>query len=97
VKWKTPIPGLSFSAPVVWGEGGVGCTAPPVAAGDRLYFTSEDGQVHVIRSGPKRERLGINPLGEVCIATPAVSGGVLLFRTQSHVIAVADNEAGAGR
>jgi outer membrane protein assembly factor BamB len=78
-------------------EGGVGFTASPVAGGERLYFTSEDGQVHVIKAGPKLERLAINPLGEVCMATPAVSGGMLLFRTQSHVIAVAENEAGAGR
>ena len=69
-------------------EGGVGFTASPVAAGEHVYFTSEDGQVHVIKAGPKYERVATNALGEVCMATPAVSGGVLLFRTQGHLVAV---------
>lgn len=78
-------------------EGGVGFTASAVAAGDKLYFTSEDGQVHVIKAGPTFERLAQNTLGENCMATPAISDGLLLFRTQGHLIAVAENEAGAAR
>ena len=69
-------------------EGGVGFTASPVSDGRRVYFTSEDGQVHVIRAGAALERLAVNPLGEVCLATPALSDGVLFFRTQGHVVAV---------
>ena len=69
-------------------EGGVGFTASPVAADGKLYFTSEDGQVHVVKAGPKFESLGVNPLGESSMATPAISNGVLFFRTQSRVIAV---------
>ena len=66
----------------------VGFTASPVSDGRRVYFTSEDGQVHVIRAGAALERLAVNPLGEVCLATPALSDGVLFFRTQGHVVAV---------
>jgi outer membrane protein assembly factor BamB len=69
-------------------EGGVGFTASPVAADGKLYFTSEDGQVHVVKAGPAFEELATNPLGEVSMATPAVSQGVLFFRTQAHVVAV---------
>ena len=69
-------------------EGGVGFTASPVAADGKLYFTSEDGQVHVIKAGPAFESLAVNPLGEVSMATPAISNGVLFFRTASQVIAI---------
>ena len=69
-------------------EGGVGYTASPVSDGRHLYFTSEDGQVHVIAPGPTYKRVAVNPLGEVCMATPAVSDGVLFFRTQGHVVAI---------
>jgi outer membrane protein assembly factor BamB len=69
-------------------EGGVGFTASPVAADGKLYFTSEDGQVHVLKAGRTFEELAVNPLGEICMATPAISEGALFFRTQSHVIAV---------
>jgi outer membrane protein assembly factor BamB len=78
-------------------EGGVGFTASPVASDGKLYFTSEDGQVHVVKAGATFEDLATNPLGEVCMATPAVSDGVLFFRTQAHVIAIGGNEAGAAR
>jgi outer membrane protein assembly factor BamB len=71
-------------------EGGVGFTASPVSDGRHLYFTSEDGQVHVIRAGEKYERVATSPLGEVSMATPAVSEGILYFRTQGHVVAVGE-------
>ena len=69
-------------------EGGVGFTASPVSDGKRIYFTSEDGQVHVVEAGTAFKHAATNPLGEVCMATPALSDGVLLFRTQGHLVAV---------
>ena len=82
-------------------EGGVGFTASPVASDGKLYFTSEDGQVHVVKAGPTFQDVATNPLGEICMATPAISQGVLFFRTQAHVIAIAETrdkkEAGAAR
>lgn len=76
-------------------EGGVGFTASPVAADGKLYFTSEDGQVHVVKAGPGFEEVSTNPLGENCMATPAISGGVVYFRTQSQVIAIGGAAGGA--
>ena len=73
-------------------EGGVGFTASPVAGDGKLYFTSEDGQVHVVKAGPNFEELAINPLGEISMATPAISHGVLFFRTQSRVIGIAEEK-----
>ena len=69
-------------------EGGVGFTASPVSDGRHLFFTSEDGQVHVVPAGNEFKRVASNPLGEVCMATPALVDGVLFFRTQGHVVAV---------
>jgi outer membrane protein assembly factor BamB len=71
-------------------EGGVGFTASPVSDGKHLYFASEDGQVHVIAAGPAYKHVATNPLGEVCMATPAISGDTLFFRTQGHVIAITE-------
>jgi len=69
------------------GEGG-GFSASPVASGDKIYYSSEDGDIFVIKAGPVFELLAQNPMGEVCMATPAISEGMLLFRTQGHVVAV---------
>ena len=68
--------------------GGVGFTASPVAGDGKLYFASEDGRVHVVATGKTYKHLATNPLGEQCMATPALSGGLLLLRGQHHVTAV---------
>ena len=72
-------------------EGGGGFTASPVAAGDHLYFTAEDGQVYVVKPGREYQLEGINKLGDQCMATPAVSDGRLYFRTRGQVVAVGRN------
>jgi hypothetical protein len=59
-----------------------------VASGGKLYFTSEQGDVHVIQAGTTFVKLGVNPLGEICMATPAISEGRLYFRTVHHLTAV---------
>lgn len=65
-----------------------GYTASAVAAGGKLYYTSEDGDVHVLQAGPTFKRLAVNGLGETCLATPAISRGNLLFRTRGHVVCI---------
>lgn len=67
---------------------GQGFTASAVAADGKLYYTSEEGDVFVVRAGSAFELLAQNPLGEVALASPAVSEGVLYFRTRTHLIAV---------
>jgi len=70
------------------GVGYSGFTGSGVAADGKLYFTSEEGKVHVIEKGETFRRLAINDLGESCLSTPAVSKGVLFFRARNHLIAV---------
>jgi outer membrane protein assembly factor BamB len=71
------------------GAGTSGFSASPVAGDGKIYFAGEDGDVYVVKAGPKFELLAKNTMGEVCMASPAISGGVLYFRTQSHVVAIA--------
>jgi outer membrane protein assembly factor BamB len=70
------------------GAGSSGFTASPVAADGKVYFTSEEGDVYVVRAGERFELLAKNSLGEVTMATPAISEGRLFFRTRSHLVAV---------
>jgi outer membrane protein assembly factor BamB len=71
-------------------------SASGVAADGKLYFASEDGDVIVVKAGPKFERLAQNPMGEVMMATPAITQGMMIVRTQHHVVSVVDSQ-GAGR
>ena len=68
------------------GKGGA-FSASPVAAGGKLYFSSEDGEVFVVKAGPKYEFLSTNPVGEVMMATPAISDGVVIVRGLKHLYA----------
>lgn len=70
------------------GGGRSGFTASGVAADGKLYFTSEDGEVYVLKAGPEFEQLAVNSMAEVCMATPAIAEGVLYFRTRGHLVAV---------
>jgi outer membrane protein assembly factor BamB len=72
------------------GTGRTGFTASAVAADGKLYYASEEGEIYVIQAGPEFKVLATNPMGEVCMATPAISEGTLFFRTQGHLIAVAE-------
>jgi outer membrane protein assembly factor BamB len=64
-------------------------TASPVAGDGKVYWTNEDGTTFVLRAGPRFEVLARNRLGEMCLASPAVSGGVLFLRTEHHLYAIA--------
>jgi outer membrane protein assembly factor BamB len=70
------------------GEGTTAFSASPVAGDGKIYFTSEDGDVFVVRAGPSFELLAHNRMGESCLATPALSRGSLFFRTRHQVVAV---------
>jgi outer membrane protein assembly factor BamB len=63
-------------------------SASPVAADGKIYCSSEDGDVFVIKAGPEYQELAKNPIGEVLMATPAVSDGLLIFRGLKNVYAI---------
>jgi outer membrane protein assembly factor BamB len=71
------------------GKGGA-FTASPVAADGKLYLSSEDGDVFVVKAGPKYELLATNPVGEVMMATPAISDGIVIVRGINHLFAFAE-------
>ncbi len=63
-------------------------SASLVAADGKVYCPSEDGVVYVVKAGPTLEVLAKNDMGEPCLATPAISQGVLYFRTAASLIAI---------
>ena len=69
------------------GEGGA-FSASLVAADGKIYCSSEDGDVYVVKAGPAFELLAKNAMGETLMATPAVSDGLLIFRGSKNVYAI---------
>jgi outer membrane protein assembly factor BamB len=63
--------------------------ASPVAAGGKLYFPTEDGDVVVAKIGPTLEVLATNTLADQSfVATPAVAGGDIYLRSRTHLFKV---------
>ncbi len=69
------------------GTGGA-FSASPVAADGKVYCASEDGDVFVIKAGPEYEELAKNSMGEVVMATPAISDGLIIVRGGKNVYGI---------
>ncbi len=68
-------------------------TASPIAADGKIYLSSEDGEIFVFKAGPKHELLATNPVGEVLMATPAISEGMLIVRGLNHLFGIGESPA----
>jgi len=76
------------------GSGRTGFTASPVVGDGKIYFSSEEGDIYVVQAGPEFKLLATNPMGEICMATPAISEGSLIFRTHHHLVSVSQKAPG---
>lgn len=63
-------------------------TASPVAFGERLLLTSEDGDTFVVKAGPAFEVLGTSSVGEPVYASPALAQGRIFIRGGRHLFAI---------
>jgi outer membrane protein assembly factor BamB len=67
---------------------GSGFSASPVAADGRIYLSSEDGDMFVVRSGQECAIVATNPMGEPLMATPALADGHMYVRGSRHLFAI---------
>jgi outer membrane protein assembly factor BamB len=78
-------------------HGGSGFSASPVAADGRIYLSSEDGDMFVVRAGRRFELLAKNAMGEPLMATPAIAGGTMIVRGEKHLFAIGTTATSAPR
>jgi outer membrane protein assembly factor BamB len=64
------------------------CNSSPIAGAGRVYASNNDGTTFVLKAGRKFEVLAKNELGERITASPAISGNLLIYRTDSHLYAI---------
>lgn len=67
---------------------GSGFSASPVASDGKIYLPSEDGDMFVVKAGPKFELLTTNKIGQALMATPAISGGMMFVRAERDLFAI---------
>ena len=65
--------------------------ASPVGVNGKLYLSSEEGNVFVVKMGPEFELLATNTLEDaVFIATPAIADGEIFLRSQNSLYRISD-------
>jgi len=69
-------------------HGGGGFRASPVAADDMIFLPNEDGEIFVVKAGTEFQLMATNHMGEVLMATPALSEGTMYVRGRHHVFAI---------
>lgn len=67
---------------------GAASNSSPIAGGGRIYFSDTEGTTYVVKAGREFVLLEKNSLGERITASPAISGGDLLYRTDSNLYCV---------
>ena len=67
---------------------GSGFSASPIAADGRLYLSNEDGEMLVVAAGREFRLISTNTMGELLMATPALSNGVMYVRSASSLFAI---------
>ena len=63
-------------------------SSSPVAGGGHVYLSNTDGITFVVKAGPAFEVVARNDLGERIMASPAITGDALIYRTDSHLYCV---------
>lgn len=62
--------------------------ASPVASDGRIYIVDEEGTVYIIKDGASYELLAEIPMNDICMTAPAITDGMIFFRTQHNLFAV---------
>ena len=71
---------------------GNGFSASPVAADGKIYVSNEDGDIVVVEAGRTFRQIAENEMGELVMATPALSKGVMFVRTAKSLVAIGRHE-----
>lgn len=69
--WEERLPGQFLPAPLV--------------SGDRLYFSNDRGETHLVRAAKTWEVLGMNQLPSPISSSIAVAEGAIFLRTKTHL------------
>jgi outer membrane protein assembly factor BamB len=65
-----------------------GFSVSPVAVGDKLFFTNDEGQTFVVQAGAAFKLLRTNELKARVLASPALVDGIWYWRTDKELIAI---------
>jgi outer membrane protein assembly factor BamB len=63
-------------------------TASPVASDGRIYIIDEEGTIYILKEGDAFVQLAEIPLKDNSMTAPAITEGMIYFRTQNYLFAM---------
>ena len=65
-----------------------GFSVSPVAVGNKIFFTNDNGETFVVEAGPAFKLLHVNRLNAFVLASPALVDGTWYWRTDTDLLAI---------
>ncbi len=65
-----------------------GFSSSPVAVGNKIFFTNDEGQTFVVEAGPTFKLHHVNEMGARVLASPALVDGTWYWRTDKELLAI---------
>ena len=62
--------------------------ASPVASDGKIYIVDEEGTVYIVADGDEFKLIAEIPMNDICMTAPALTDGMIIFRTQKYLIGV---------
>jgi outer membrane protein assembly factor BamB len=62
--------------------------ASPVASDGKIYIVDEDGTIYIVQDGESFKLLAEIPMQDICLTAPAITDGMIIFRTQKYLVAI---------
>jgi len=64
--------------------------ASPVASDGKIYIVDEEGTLYIVKDGNDFKLLAEIPMNDICMTAPAITDGMIIFRTQKWLVAVGE-------
>jgi outer membrane protein assembly factor BamB len=61
--------------------------ASPVASDGKIYIIDEEGTIYILQDGDTFNLIAEIPMNDICLTAPAITDGMIIFRTQKYLIA----------
>jgi outer membrane protein assembly factor BamB len=62
--------------------------ASPVASDGKIYIVDEEGTIYIVQAGDQFKVLAEIPMNDICMTAPALTDGMIIFRTQKYLVGV---------
>ena len=66
--------------------------ASPVASDGKIYIVDEEGTIYILQDGDSFKLVSEIPMNDICLVAPAITDGMIIFRTQKYLIAAGKNK-----